>query len=91
MIGILIGLVSGAAGGNVAANLAVGLDQGTLVNSVVGVFGGILGGLILTMLGVGAVIGSLDIDSIIMQVAGAGVGGGLLLMIFAIFSAPFSK
>lgn len=91
MIGLLIGLVSGALGGNLAGNLSVGLDQGAMINSVIGILGGFLGGVFLTIAGVGATLGSLDIDSIIMQVASAGVGGGLLLIIFALFSTPFSK
>lgn len=91
MIGLVIGLVSGAAGGNVAAGLSATIDQGALVNSFVGILGGVFGGMFLTGLGVGATLGSLDINSIIMQVAVAGVAGGILLLLFALLSAPFSK
>ncbi|MGB3243311.1 MAG: hypothetical protein WBB25_02160 [Sulfitobacter sp.] len=78
---LLISLISGAAGGNIAGKLLGKLDQGTLINSLSGLVGGGLGGTLLGMMGAGDPMGGMDIGSIIAQVAGGGVGGGVVLAI----------
>ncbi|WP_299923063.1 hypothetical protein [uncultured Pelagimonas sp.] len=84
---MIIGLISGAIGGNAAGGLFKNLNQGVLINSLAGIVGGGLGGTILSALGVGGMegaagaMGSFDVGSILTQVAGGGVGGGVVLAI----------
>lgn len=81
---LIIQLVGGAIGGNAAGAVLKNLSLGTVGNSIVGILGGGLGGYLLGMLGIGggeAAAGSLDIASIVTNVLGGGVGGGVLLAI----------
>lgn len=67
---------------------------GTALNSVVGVLGGGLGGQILGALGMGgaaAAGGAMDMGAIISQVAGGGVGGGVLLAIIGMIKNAMAK
>ncbi|MES2581045.1 MAG: hypothetical protein V4552_10895 [Pseudomonadota bacterium] len=90
---LIIQLVSGAVGGNVAGGLLKDVSLGTLGNSLVGILGGGLGGQLLSMLGVGGAetAGSVDIASIVSQVAGGGVGGGVLLVIVGLIKNALAK
>jgi uncharacterized membrane protein YeaQ/YmgE (transglycosylase-associated protein family) len=92
-LGLIIQLISGAVGGNVAGSLMKNASLGPVLNSVVGVLGGGLGGQLLSMLGVGGAeaAGSMDIASIITQVAGGGVGGGVLLAIVGLIKKAMAK
>ncbi|HAF01265.1 MAG TPA: hypothetical protein DCO68_06040 [Methylophilaceae bacterium] len=92
-LGLIIQLISGAVGGNIAGSLMKDSSMGTLLNSVVGILGGGLGGQLLGMLGVGgaAAAGSMDIGSIISQVAGGGVGGAVLLAIIGMIKNAMAK
>ena len=85
LIGWIISLISGAIGGNIAGSALKEQSLGTLGNSIAGIVGGGLGGQLLSALGVlggpAAGAGSLDIGSIIGNVAGSGVGGGILMII----------
>lgn len=82
MLPLIINLLCGAVGGNAAGALIKKIDMGTLWNSVAGILGGGLGGQILGMLGITAGgEGSLDLQSIIGNVAAGGVGGGSVLAI----------
>jgi uncharacterized membrane protein YeaQ/YmgE (transglycosylase-associated protein family) len=92
-LGLIIQLISGAIGGNVAGSLMKNADLGPVLNSVVGILGGGLGGQLLAMLGVGGAeaAGSLDIASVITQVAGGGVGGGVLLAIVGLIKNAMAK
>lgn len=80
---LIVQLISGALGGNVAGSLLKNLSLGTLGNSLAGIVGGGVAGQILTTLfNLGAVGGgSLDPMAILTQVAGGGVGGGILMAI----------
>ena len=89
---LIIQLISGAAGGNIAGAIFKKINLGTLWNSVAGILGGGLGGQILSMLGVGGAAAaaagaagdggaSLDLMSILQNVASGGVGGGVLMAI----------
>jgi len=81
-LGLIISLASGAAGGNAAGRLLKTYDMGTLWNSVVGIVGGGLGGQLIGALGMDpGAAGSGDIGAIFSQIAGGGVGGGILLVI----------
>ena len=92
-LGLIIQLISGAVGGNVAGSLMKNASLGPVLNSVVGILGGGLGGQLLSMLGVGGAeaAGSMDITSIITQVAGGGVGGGVLLAIVGLIKNAMAK
>jgi len=78
---LIVQLVSGAAGGNVAGGLMKKFSLGTIGNSIVGILGGGLGGQLLSLLGLSAASGATDISSILTNVAGGGVGGGILMAI----------
>lgn len=94
-LGLIIQLISGAVGGNVAGGLLKNVNLGTLGNSLVGILGGGIGGQLLSMLGVAgaeaASAGSLDIASIVTQIAGGGVGGGVLLVIVGLIKSALAK
>ena len=93
-LGLIIQLISGAVGGNVAGGLMKNASLGTALNSVVGILGGGLGGQLLSMLGMGgaaAAVGGMDIASIITQVAGGGIGGGVLLAIVGLIKGAMAK
>ncbi len=94
-LGLIIQLVSGAVGGNLAGGLMKKASLGTALNSVVGILGGGIGGQVLGMLGLGgaaaAGAGGLDIASIISQVAGGGIGGGILLAIVGLIKSAMAK
>lgn len=99
---LIIQLVSGAAGGNIVGSLAKNLSLGTAGNSLAGAVGGFGGAQILDMLlgggggavadAAGAVVNSgLDIGSIIQQIAGGGVGGGILMLIVGVIKSMMAK
>lgn len=96
-LGLIIQLISGAVGGNVAGGLMKNASLGTALNSVVGILGGGIGAKVLGMLGmggaaaVGATAGGIDIASIIGQIAGGGVGGGVLLAVVGIVKNMLAK
>jgi len=94
-LALIIQLVSGAVGGNLAGGLMKKASLGTALNSVVGILGGGIGGQVLGMLGLGgaaaAGAGSLDIATIISQVAGGGIGGGILLAIVGLVKSAMAK
>ncbi|MEM6306764.1 MAG: hypothetical protein AAF701_02100 [Pseudomonadota bacterium] len=87
---LLVGLISGAVGGNVAGGLLKKIDQGVVINSIAGIVGGGLGGTILGQLGLGGAAG-MDIAGIISQVAGGGVGGGVVLAAVSVIRGVLGK
>ncbi len=92
MAELIIQLLSGAVGGNIAGKLLKNYDLGALWNSVVGIVGGGLGAKILASLGVlGVGGGSLDVASIIGDIASSGVGGAVLLIIVGIIKKLVKK
>lgn len=93
-LGMIIQLISGAVGGNIAGSLMKNASMGTALNSVIGILGGGLGGQLLGMLGMGSAVaagGGMDITSIISQIAGGGVGGGVLLAIVGMIKNAMAK
>jgi uncharacterized membrane protein YeaQ/YmgE (transglycosylase-associated protein family) len=91
LLPLIIQLVSGAVGGNVAGAALKNLSLGTVVNSIVGIIGGGLGAQLLGMLGVAASSGSMDVGSIVTNVAGGGAGGAVLLAIVGAIKKAMAK
>jgi hypothetical protein len=92
---LIINLISGAAGGNVAGSLLKDKSLGNLWNSIAGAIGGVGGGALLQALlpAIGAIAqgGSLDVGSLIGQIAGGGVGGGVLMIIVSLIKSALAK
>ncbi len=86
IIALIIQLICGALGGNISGKLFKNIDLGTLGNSLAGIVGGGVGGQILNALGLfgGAQGGTLDLASIIGNIASGGVGGGALMAIIGL-------
>ena len=89
IVALIIQLICGALGGNITGKLFKNIDLGTLGNSIAGVLGGGLGGQVLNALGLftGATGGSLDLASIIGNIASGGVGGGVLMAIIGLIKS----
>lgn len=93
-VSLIIQLISGAVGGNIAGSLLKNMSLGTVGNSIAGLIGGLLGGNVLnSALGLSkiAATSGLDIGAIISQVAGSGVGGGILMVLVGILRQIFAK
>ena len=90
---LIISLLSGAVGGNIAGSALKNYSLGTIWNSVVGILGGGLGGQLLSTLGLlgGTGGSSLDIGSIVSNVASSGVGGAVLLIIVGLIKKLVAK
>ncbi|MGI9508642.1 MAG: hypothetical protein ACR2QJ_04750 [Geminicoccaceae bacterium] len=89
---LIISLISGALGGNIAGALLKNFSLGTVLNAVVGIIGGGLGS---QLLGLGGGMtgaeGGLNIGGLISNVAGSGVGGGILMVIVGLIKSMISK
>ncbi len=82
LVNLLISLVSGAVGGNIAGALMKNVSLGTAGNSFAGILGGGIGSFVLQALGSGgAAAASAGMGSILGDVAGGGIGGGVLMLI----------
>lgn len=95
---LIVRLIAWAPGGNLGRAPVKGIDQGTRINSCAGIVGGGLGGQILGALlgGAGApdaaaAAGGMDLGAIISQIAGGGVGGGVLLAIVSVIRNAMAK
>jgi hypothetical protein len=93
ILALIIQLVCGALGGNITGKLFKNIDLGTLGNSIAGILGGGLGGQLLNALGLfgGAQGGSLDLASIIGNIASGGVGGGVLMAIIGLIKSMMAS
>jgi uncharacterized membrane protein YeaQ/YmgE (transglycosylase-associated protein family) len=92
LVGLLISVISGAVGGNIAGATMQDKNLGTLGNSIAGVLGGGLGAALLRALGVlGQSGGSVDVASILGNVASGGVGGAILLVIVSLIKSAMAK
>jgi uncharacterized membrane protein YeaQ/YmgE (transglycosylase-associated protein family) len=89
ILALIIQLICGALGGNITGKLFKNIDLGTLGNSIAGILGGGLGGQLLNALGLfsGAQGGSLDLASIIGNIASGGIGGGVLMAIIGLIKS----
>jgi uncharacterized membrane protein YeaQ/YmgE (transglycosylase-associated protein family) len=89
---LAISLISGAVGGNAAGAVMKNKSLGTLGNSLAGILGGGVGGAILQALGAqGQSAGSLDLESIVGNVASGGVGGAVVLVLVAVVKGLAKK
>ena len=88
---LIVQLVSGAIGGNLAGSLMKKFSMGTLWNSIIGILGGGLGGQLLGMLGLDLGGGEMDLAGILGNVAGGGVGGGVIMAIVGLIKNTMSK
>lgn len=99
---LIMSLLSGAAGGNIVGALMKDSTLGPVVNSIVGLLGGGVGSYILKALGVLATAGaaqatgatgaeSLDLGSLIGNIAGSGAGGAALTAIVTLIKNAVSK
>lgn len=92
IISLIISLVSGAIGGNVAGAAMKDKSLGVPGNSLSGILGGGIGGVILQLLGMGGAQGAtLDIGTILQNIASGGVGGGILLAVIAAIKQAMAK
>ncbi len=98
MMELIISLVSGAVGGNAAGGILKKLNLGVIGNSIAGIVGGGIGGQLLGMFGggdmaaaAGEMAGSMDVGSIVGQVASGGVGGGVMLAIVGVVKKMMNK
>lgn len=93
--GLLVSVIAGAAGGNAAGALMKDKSLGTLWNSVAGVAGGAGVSALLPVLlpAIGTIMqgGSLDIDAILSQLVGGGVGGAIVMAVVALIKNAISK
>ena len=79
----IVRLVIGALGGNLAGALMKDKSLGLLGNTISGVLGGGAGAAILGALGTGG--------GLVGDIAGAGVGGGILMAIISLIKGATSK
>ena len=91
LLPLIVQLVSGAIGGNLAGSLMKKFSMGTLWNSIIGILGGGLGGQLLGMLGLDLGGGEMDLAGILGNVAGGGVGGGVIMAIVGLIKNAMSK
>ena len=91
LVPLIIQLVSGAVGGNAAGSILKKLSLGKLWNSILGIIGGGLGGQLLGMLGLGIGGTATDLNGIIGNVIGGGVGGGGLMGIIGFVKKMVKK
>jgi len=101
---LIIQLVSGAVGGNLAGSLLKKFSLGSVGNSIAGILGGFGGGKILDMLtgaeGSGDAVAAvadaatssgMDMSSILSNVGGGAVGGGLITTIVGAVKGMMNK
>ena len=88
---LIISLLAGAVGGNAAGALIKRIGQGVLVNSIAGILGGGIGGQLFALLFGGAPTTGVDLDAVVTQIVGGGLGGGVLLAIVSLVRGMLNK
>ena len=93
LISLIIEAVSGAVGGNIAGEAMKENSLGTLGNSIAGIVGGGLGGTLLQSVlgGAAADGGSLDMTTMLSNVAGGGVSGAVLMGFIGLVKNAIAK
>jgi hypothetical protein len=87
VVSLIIQLLSGAAGSGLLAKFVSQLNLGPIANIITGALGGVGGGNLLGSLlgsGAAATATSGDLQSILTQIVGGGVGGPILTAIVAL-------
>jgi hypothetical protein len=92
LINLFIQIVSGAIGGNVVGAASKDFSLGTLGNTIAGAIGGGVGGQVLAALipALSQSTGSVDVGSLIGQVASGGVAGAALTGIVGMIKSKMS-
>jgi uncharacterized membrane protein YeaQ/YmgE (transglycosylase-associated protein family) len=106
-INLIISLISGILGGNIAGSLLSERNIGAIANTISGLVGGGITGWILKALGVIAVAtyaghtgaapaaaapaSSFDLGSLLANIGGSGVGGGILAWIVTLIKEATQK
>jgi uncharacterized membrane protein YeaQ/YmgE (transglycosylase-associated protein family) len=96
---IILQLISGAVGGNVAGAVLSKLNLGPVANSILGIIGGLITGQVVNSMGSGgmsaaasAAAGSgFDMNSMLSNVGGAGIGGAVLTAVVGLIKSKISK
>lgn len=92
---VIINLLSGAVGGNLAGMVLKNVPSGWITRSVAGILGGGIGGQILGALGIDPAIltsgAGGDLSSIISNIGGGAVGGGLGLVVWAFIQKALGR
>ena len=95
---LVIQLISGAAGGNLGGAMLKNLNLGGLGNTLAGMVGGAFGSQLLNgMAGHAATAaataagGDIDVGAILSQVAGGGLGGGVMMMLVGLLKQIFHR
>jgi uncharacterized membrane protein YeaQ/YmgE (transglycosylase-associated protein family) len=93
IIALIIHFICGCLGGNISGRLFKNYDLGVFGNSITGILGGYIAGQTLIALGAfsGAPDGSLDLASIIGNIASSGMGGGVLMAIIGWINSLLTK
>jgi hypothetical protein len=93
LISLIIEAVSGAVGGNIAGAAMKENSLGAAGNSIAGIVGGGLGGTLLQSVlgGAAADGGSLDMTTMLSNIAAGSVGGAILMAIIGIIKNAMAK
>lgn len=93
-VALLIQLVAGATGGNIAGSLLRRMSLGPIGNTIAGMVGGGIGNVMLNgVLGPGqvAALAVLDPGAVIGEIAAAGVGGGVMMVLVGLLRQALSN
>ena len=94
VVALLIQLVAGATGGNIAGSLLRRMSLGPIGNTIAGMVGGGIGNVMLNgVLGPGqvAALAVLDPGAVIGEIAAAGVGGGVMMVLVGLLRQALSN
>jgi len=100
-LSLIIQIIAGIIGGNAAGAAVKQNSLGPIGNTIAGLLGGIGGGQLLGMIvpalsgamtsGAEATSGGMDITAIIGQLAGGGIGGGILTIIVGLIRQKMTR
>ncbi len=101
LLPLVLQAVSGVIGGNATGAAIKKQSLGKAGNSIIGLIGGVLGGLLLNYLGnenidISSIVGNLansgaEAGSAIENIAGGGIGGGVLMAIVGMLKNKLKK
>lgn len=91
---LVVQILGGSAGGQMAASMLKSLNLGGTGNFLSGMIGGFLGGNVInSALGVTKSVAATGVDPgvLLSQIAGSGVGGGLMMILVGMIRQVFAK